>query len=399
MTRRDQTSTELSAVFMRSVGVRPKVRAPDSPWTVWIGVAGAAVLGVMVFNGLSGSREARAETAEAPVAKVVEAPAPAPQPVLPPAPPPVMASPPPVVEQSVAPPPDPEEAHWRAPTVVVDFSGPQAAAPETFQLARLDSPQAETGLAPDAVQVAQTGASPGAPVEAAPSNPAPPNLAPSPPAPPNDVRQSADERFAAGVTHGLGDTARATQMRDLGRTIPQGSVISAVLETAIDSDLPGQVRAVVSRDVRSFDGSRVLVPRGSRLVGQYKSAAAVGQTRAFVVWSRIITPEGVTIDVGSPATDRLGRGGLDGDVDTHFFRRFGSSILLSVVSAGTQALANSASGGDNTTLVIGSPTEANNVASIALQKQIDMPDTIRVAQGAPVQVSVARDLDFSSVVR
>lgn len=156
---------------------------------------------------------------------------------------------------------------------------------------------------------------------------------------------------------------------------------------------------MVSRDVRSFDGSRVLVPRGSRLVGQYKSAAAVGQTRAFVVWSRIITPTGITIDVGSPATDRLGRGGLDGEVDTHFFRRFGSSILLSVVSAGAQALANSANSGDNTTLVIGSPTQANNVASIALQKQIEMPDTIRVAQGAPVQVSVARDLDFSGVVR
>jgi type IV secretion system protein VirB10 len=155
---------------------------------------------------------------------------------------------------------------------------------------------------------------------------------------------------------------------------------------------------VVSRDVRSFDGSRVLVPRGSKLIGQYKSAAAVGQTRAFVVWTRIITPTGVSIDVGSPATDRLGRGGLEGEVDSHFFKRFGSAILLSVISAGTTALANG-SGGNNTTLVIGSATQANQVASIALQKQIDIPDTIKVAQGVPVQVSVARDLDFSAVVR
>jgi type IV secretion system protein VirB10 len=140
------------------------------------------------------------------------------------------------------------------------------------------------------------------------------------------------------------------------------------------------------------------VPRGSKLIGQYKSAAAVGQTRAFVVWTRIITPTGVSIDVGSPATDRLGRGGLEGEVDSHFFKRFGSAILLSVISAGTTALANG-SGGDNTTLVIGSATQANQVASIALQKQIDIPDTIKVAQGVPVQVSVARDLDFSAVVR
>jgi len=230
---------------------------------------------------------------------------------------------------------------------------------------------------------------------APPSDPAPVQLAQAPAPPSNEVRQSADERFAARVAGSSADTARASQMRDLGRSVPQGAVIAAVLETAIDSDLPGSVRAVVSRDVRSFDGSRVLIPRGSKLVGQYKSAAAVGQTRAFVVWSRIISPTGVTIDVGSPATDRLGRGGLAGEVDRHFFQRFGASILLSVITAGTTALANNGHG--DTTLIIGSPAQANQVAAIALQKQIEIPDTIRVAQGAPVQVFVARDLDFSAV--
>ena len=153
---------------------------------------------------------------------------------------------------------------------------------------------------------------------------------------------------------------------------------------------------MVSRDVRGFDGTQVLIPRGSTLIGQYKSAAAIGQTRAFVVWSRIITPTGVSIDVGSPATDQLGRGGLEGKADTHFFQRFGSSILLSVISGGVDALA-SRNGGTTNALVIGSPTQAQNVASIALQKQIDIPTTIRVAQGSAVQVSVARDLDFSGV--
>lgn len=363
MTRKDPDGVGargVSPVFTRAA--RPQVQAPDSPLTLWAGLIGAGLLGVFVFNGLSSGREARAQTPR-PQPVVAAAARPGPTPASPP-PAPAVAAPPPVALQSVPPPTDPEQAHWRAPTVVVDFGA--AAAGST-----------------DVVQVAQAG----------------PGVVPAGAAPSNDVRQSADERFAAGVTRGLGDTARATQMRDLGRIVPQGSVIPAVLETAIDSDLPGSVRAIVSRDVRSFDGSRVLIPRGSRLVGQYKSAAAVGQTRAFVVWSRIITPAGITIDVGSPATDRLGRGGLDGEVDTHFFRRFGSSILLSVVGAGAQALANSASNGDSTTLVIGSPSQANNVASIALQKQIEMPDTIRVRQGAPVQVSVARDLDFSSVVR
>jgi type IV secretion system protein VirB10 len=355
MTRKIQSSADLSPVFARAERARPRVRAPDSPWTMWAGVVGAGVLGVFVFNGLSSGREARAQAVQ---------PAPTPPPMrpiiqpqpLPPAPPP-LAAPAPQTYSAMGPPVDPNSAHWRAPAMVVDYSGaPEAAA---------------------AVQMAQAG-----------------TIAAGPPA--NEVRQSADERFAARVGGAGSDTARATQMYDLGRVVPQGATIAAVLETAINSDLPGSVRAVVSRDVRSFDGSRVLIPRGSKLIGQYRSAAAVGQTRAFVVWSRIISPTGVTIDVGSPATDRLGRGGLDGTVDTHFFRRFGASILLSVVTAGLNAA--TTNHGDSTTLIIGSPTQASRVAEIALQKQIEMPDTIKVAQGAPVQVFVARDLDFSGVV-
>ncbi|PZQ58333.1 MAG: type VI secretion protein, partial [Phenylobacterium zucineum] len=288
--------------------------------------------------------------------------APASQP--PPAPPPAAPVPPPAAMPLVTSPPasNPAEAHWRAPAMVVDFSGADTAPVQLTQAA--------------------AGAAPAAPAGA-----------------PEDPGASADERFSARVTRGAGDTARASQMYNLGRTVPQGTVIAAVLETAIDSDLPGSVRGVVSRDVRSFDGSRVLIPRGSKLIGQYKSAVAAGQTRAFVVWSRIITPQGVTIDVASPAADRLGRGGLPGDVDTHFFRRFGASILLSVVGAGSQALANAAAGGNNTTLVIGSPAQASQVASDALQRQTQIADTIRVPQGVPVQVFVARDLDFGGVAR
>lgn len=356
MTRKDPQSS-LSPVFARAEKARPRVRQPNSPWTVPLGVVGASLLGVMVFSGLSNVREAKAQAPQ-PQRPAANAPPAPPPPAVAPAPPPAPAAPnpaPPTLS-GVGPPPDPEQAHWRAPTMVVDFS---------------------TAPAAGAVQVAQAAVA-------------------APPA--NEARQSADERFSARVTGALGGASRASQMHDLGRMVPQGSVIAAVLETAIDSDLPGSVRAVVSRDVKSFDGSQVLIPRGSKLIGQYRSSAAIGQTRAFVIWQRIITPHGVTIEVGSPATDRLGRGGLDGKVDTHFFRRFGAAILLSAISAGFQAAANDGgSGGD--TLIIGSPAQASNVAEIALSKHIDIPDTIRVKQGAPVQVFVARDLDFSLVAR
>lgn len=361
MTRKDPNPEPLSPVFAKSVTARPRVQAPDSPMTLWAGVGGAVVLGFLVFNGLSEGREAKAQTPPAAAAPVPPpaSPPPAAQPV---APPPQMASPPPVVMQSVTP-QDPESAHWRAPTVVVDYS---------------TTPDGQ------AVQLAQAAGQAGQPG------------APNQNAIIDGRAQSAEERFSARVTGGLGDVARASQMRDLGRTVPQGTVIAAVLETAINSDLPGSVRGVVSRDVRSFDGSRVLIPRGSKLVGQYKSAAAQGQTRAFVVWERIISPTGVTIEVGSPATDRLGRGGLSGEVDRHFFQRFGAAILLTTLQAGTTALASEGSG---STVIIGAPAQVSNVGATALQQQVNIPDTIKVAQGVPVQVFVARDLDFGGVVR
>jgi type IV secretion system protein VirB10 len=348
-------------VFARATA-RPRVQAPDSPFTVWVGVGGAVVLGFMVFNGLASSREAKAQTPPPAPVRAQPAAAPAPPPAAvsapAPAPPPAAVVPAPYAQ------PDPETAHWRAPTMVVDFS----AAPDG-----------------QALQVAQAQATPGAPGQV-----------PNPNAVFESRAQSAEERFSARVTGGLGDVARASQMRDLGRVVPQGTVIAAVLETAINSDLPGSVRGVVSRDVRSFDGSRVLIPRGSKLVGQYKSAAAQGQTRAFVVWERIISPTGVTIEVGSPGTDRLGRGGVAGEVDRHFFQRFGAAILLTTLQAGTTALASEGAG---STVIIGAPAQVSNVGAAALQQQVNIPDTIKVAQGVPVQVFVARDLDFGGVVR
>lgn len=366
MTQETDHSQAENPLYARAEALRPQVRQPNSEWTVVVGIAGAAVLGVVVFTTLSHGRTAHAQVAplrltdqplpswapalqtlmaqntQTPPGPIAAAVAPAQTPV---------AMPAPVVQ------PDPSEANWKAPAVVVDLND---------------------NTTPGATRLAQAGAA-GAPVAAS----------------GEDSHLNAEERFAARVSGATTDTARATQMRDLGRIVPQGFVVPATLETAIDSDLPGSVRAVVSRDVRGFDGSQVLIPRGSHLIGQYRSAAAIGQKRAFVVWSRIITPTGVSIDVGSPATDELGRGGLAGTADSHFFERFGSAILLSVISAGVNAAGSGS--GNSTELVIGSAGQANQIASIALQKQIDIPTTIRVPQGAPVQVSVARDLDFSGV--
>ncbi len=203
------------------------------------------------------------------------------------------------------------------------------------------------------------------------------------------VALTANDQFAARV--GGDYTQKAQKIGDPSKVVPAGAVIPAVLETAINSDLPGYTRAIVSRDIRSFDGTTVLIPRGSRLIGQYKSGLASGETRAFIIWNRLIRPDGVSVTLASPSTDDLGQAGMAGRVDTHFAKRFGASILLSVVNG----LAGSLNKNTSNTIVIGTSTDAQNVAIEALSNDVKIPPTIKVAPGAPIQVFAARDLDFA----
>ena len=209
--------------------------------------------------------------------------------------------------------------------------------------------------------------------------------APTAPAGSPEVIGGGDNDPFALHVGGSSEVVHAQAMADPAHTVTQGTLIPAVLETAIDTDVPGYARAIVSRDVRSFDGSRVLIPRSSRLVGQYKSGLQAGQTRAYVIWSRLIRPDGVSVALGSPGVDPAGSAGLPGDVNSHFMKRFGSAVLLSVVG-GLSAIGNASvvlSGGQS-------------AASVAAQRDTQIPPTIRVPQGQPIRVFTARDLDFSA---
>ena len=197
-----------------------------------------------------------------------------------------------------------------------------------------------------------------------------------------------NDDFAARLGVSGNGAAVATAGINPRTTVSQGTLIPAVLETAIDTDVPGYVRALVSADVRSFDGSRVLVPRSSRLIGQYKSGMQAGQKRAYVIWTRLIRPDGASVNIASPAIGFGGETGIAGRVNSHFFERFGSAMLLSVVG-GLQAVA---SGG--TTLVLGGGQSA---AAAAVGQSGNIGPTVRIRQGEPIRVFTARDLDFSKV--
>jgi type IV secretion system protein VirB10 len=196
--------------------------------------------------------------------------------------------------------------------------------------------------------------------------------------------------FASAIGGVGGGPVQAVPMTNPSTTVSKGTMIPAVLETAINTDVPGYVRAVVSQDVRSFDGKRVLIPRSSRLIGQYQSGVQQGQRRAYVIWTDLIRPDGATVKIQSPAVGFDGTTGLAGDVDTHFFSRFGSGLLLSVVG-GLGALATGGVGG---VIVAGG---AQGAANSAIQQDGQRPPTIRVSMGEPIRVFTARDLDFTAV--
>lgn len=212
--------------------------------------------------------------------------------------------------------------------------------------------------------------------------------------------------LAAAVS--IGDrSARARKIERIDAIIPEGTLIPGILETAIVSDLPGQVRAIVSQDVHSFDGRRILIPTGTRLIGEYQSEITRGQTRIFVVWTRMLRDDGVSVRLNSIGADSLGRAGLTGRVDKKFRERFGAAILLSIVGAGASYLT-----GYGSEAAAGDSDDAQNaeelaretlaqtfsdMANQALGDSLRIPPTISVNQGERIFVFVRQDLDFSAI--
>ncbi len=185
--------------------------------------------------------------------------------------------------------------------------------------------------------------------------------------------------------------ARTTVIGNRGTIMAAGTMIPAVLETPIDSTRPGLIRAVVSQDARGFDGRHVLVPRGSRLIGEYQSDIRSGQHRVLVNWTRLIRPDGITIRIGSPAADAMGGAGVPGRVNNYFFERFAGAALQSALAVGV----NLASRPGNGSVIVGLPGNAAGTIGQNLIPTNDLQPKISVKQGAVVNVFVAHDLDFS----
>lgn len=184
--------------------------------------------------------------------------------------------------------------------------------------------------------------------------------------------------------------ATARSLGDRNFLILAGATIPCILQTALDTATTGYVTCLVAADIYSDTGAVVLLDKGTRVLGEYRAGMRQGQRRVFVLWTRAVTPNGVAIDLASPAADALGRSGFDGDLDTHFWDRFGAALLLSVVDDGAAAVV----GGDRHDGAARLPSDA---AGLAVQNGADIAPTLRKPQGAEVAILAAQDFDFSGV--
>ena len=177
-------------------------------------------------------------------------------------------------------------------------------------------------------------------------------------------------------------------------TVIQGTMIQAVLETAIDSSLAGQVRAIVSEDVHAYDGSRILIARGSRLIGRYQSGVDIAQQRITIAWDRIILPDNQTVEISAFGGDQLGRSGTTGFVDSRFGARFGSATLISLIGA-LPAVAAGSTEDKTTSDVLGNiGKDLQDSTQSVMGEYLSIAPVIYVDQGSRVTVMVDRDLEI-----
>ena len=153
---------------------------------------------------------------------------------------------------------------------------------------------------------------------------------------------------------------------------------------------------MVNEPVYSFDGSGVLIPSGSKVFGQYSSDISLGQGRILVRWSRLVTPEGQSVQIAAYGGDQQGRSGVTGRVNSRFGMRFGGAALVSLIGAAPSIAANAYASDDelarDTAEDIGD--DLANASADVINEYATLPPIITVEQGARVTIMVDRDLEF-----
>lgn len=209
------------------------------------------------------------------------------------------------------------------------------------------------------------------------------------------IGKGSDQAF--GNTAYQTSSVNAEQVPHPETTIVSGEMLHATLNVAMNSDLPGMITATVTSPAYSYTGENELIPSGSRLIGQYSSAVLQGQSRIFIMWNRVVLPNGVSVNINSPDTDQIGQSGESADyINRHFWSRFGESVLMSILSAGVSNVDVDSSDEYNSAQAYRMAVAESfqeSAAGTLKQTAIQKPTLVRY-QGAKINVFIAHDLSF-----
>ena len=220
------------------------------------------------------------------------------------------------------------------------------------------------------------------------------------PAPATAAMGAAGSLFGGQLQGSSTPTALASRLVDRSLTLPKGAAFTCALKTKVISATSGLVGCLVQRHVYSDDGKVLLIERGSHLDGEYRiTSVRPGMVRIPVLWTRVRTPLGVTVDLDSPGTGALGESGIDGYVDNRWGERLGAAMLLSLIDDSVKlVIQNQTQDVQADTVVLPSTTSnTSKLAEKVLDSTINIPPLIYQNQGGIVGIYVARDVDFSSV--
>lgn len=206
-----------------------------------------------------------------------------------------------------------------------------------------------------------------------------------------------------GMTKSHTARVSARTLGDRNLVLPKGTMFMCALKTKVITAASGFVGCQVQRNVYSDNGRVLLVERGSHIDGEYNVVQVrPGTTRIPVLWTRVRTPTGVTVELDSPGTGELGESGIGGYVDNRWVERLGAALLLSLIEDAvkiTVAKANDGGSAGTTVQLPGTADTSQKMAEMVLASTINIPPLIYANQGGVVGVYVSRDIDFSSVYR
>lgn len=192
--------------------------------------------------------------------------------------------------------------------------------------------------------------------------------------------------------------ARAYMLPDPTLMMTRGRVIPCTVLPAIDTTLPGVVTCITSEDATGADNKVSLMDRGTLCTGKQGGGVSHGQRRVGIIWERCETPQHVLVPLEAGSTDSLGRPGIPGQVDNHFWDRFGGAIALSLITdIGPYLVATRQGGTNNTTIAFPNMTGPQEVMSEVLKNTVDIRPTIYAPQAARVLIYLAGDIDFRDV--